>query len=201
MYRAGLRDMYGVRFPDGLRENQKLPRTVITATTKAADGGHDAPLTPQQIIDGGLLTEVQWRTVSERALALFERGRDLAGRRGLILVDTKYEFGVDPAGNIILADEIHPPDSSRYWLAGSYPARFADAEPPQALDKDFVRRWVSARCDPYRDPIPPIPREIVAETAKLYIDVFETITGRPFDFPDPDMPPLDRIRANLAGYF
>ncbi len=185
MYRAGLREMYGVRFPDGLRENQKLPRTVITATTKASDGGHDEPLTPQQIIGGGLLTEAQWRTVSERALALFARGRDLAGRRGLILVDTKYEFGVDPAGQIILADEIHTPDSSRYWHADSYPHRFAHGEPPETLDKDFVRRWVSARCDPYRDPIPTIPREIVAETAKLYIEAFETITGRRFDLPDP----------------
>ena len=201
MYRAGLREIYGIRFPDGLRENQKLPSTIITPTTKAFDGGHDEPLTADQIIGRNLLTREQWREVSERALSLFARGREIAGERGLILVDTKYEFGFDPAGDIVLADEIHTPDSSRYWLAESYQRRFAAGAPPETLDKDFVRRWVVAHCDPYRDPIPEIPREIVAEAARLYIELFETITGQRFDFPDPAVPILDRIRANLSRYF
>lgn len=101
----------------------------------------------------------------------------------------------------MLADEIHTPDSSRYWLAASYPDRFAAGEAPESLDKDFVRRWVVARCDPYRDPIPPVPRDIVGEAARLYVEVFETVTGRAFEYPDPATPILARIRANLAGYF
>src|SRR5271169_1724218 len=158
MYKAGRREIYGIRFPDGLRENQKLPSTIITPTTKAFDGGHDEPLTANQIIARNLLAPEQWRTVSKLALALFARGREIARNHGLILVDTKYEFGFDPAGHIVLADEIHTPDSSRYWLAESYQRRFAAAEPPESLDKDFVPRWVTARCDPYHDPIPEIPR-------------------------------------------
>jgi phosphoribosylaminoimidazole-succinocarboxamide synthase len=201
MYNAGRREMYGIRFPDGLRRNQKLPSTIITPTTKAYDGGHDEPLTADQIIARKLLAPEQWRTVSELALALFVRGREMAGEHGLILVDTKYEFGFDPAGHIVLADEIHTPDSSRYWLAGSYQPRFDAGEPPESLDKDFVRRWVSARCDPYRDPIPEIPREIVAEAARVYLQVFATITGQHLDLPDPATPILSRIRANLTRYF
>jgi phosphoribosylaminoimidazole-succinocarboxamide synthase len=201
MYRAGCREIYGIRFPDGLRENQKLRSTIITPTTKALDGGHDEPLTADQIIACNLLAPEQWQTVSELALALFARGREIAREHGLIVVDTKYEFGFDSAGHIVLADEIHTPDSSRYWLAESYQRRFAAGEPPENLDKDFLRRWVAERCDPYRDPIPEIPREIVAEAACRYVEVFKTITGQPFDFPDPSTPVLSRIRANLARYF
>jgi len=201
MYRAGRREIYGIRFPDGLRESQKLPAAIITPTTKAFDGGHDEPLTPAEITERGLLTDGQWRTTAELALRLFERGREIAEEHGLILVDTKYEFGFDTAGHIVLADEIHTPDSSRYWLRASYEERFAAGQPPESLDKDFVRRWVAERCDPYRDPIPEIPRDIILEAARLYISVFETITGQGFVVPDPDIPVLARIRANLARYF
>jgi phosphoribosylaminoimidazole-succinocarboxamide synthase len=197
MYRQGRREMYGVRFPDGLRENEKLARPVMTPTTKARDGGHDEPVTPAEIIGRGLLSPGQWDDVSAAALALFARGREIASRRGLILVDTKYEFGIDRDGRIILADEIHTPDSSRYWFAETYPRRFAGGEPPDSFDKDFLRRWVAARCDPYRDPIPPIPREVIAATAGVYIGAFETITGATFAPADPETPPLARIRANL----
>src|SRR5438270_1634982 len=124
MYRAGWREIYGIRFPDGLRENQQLPATIITPTTKAAEGEHDEPVTPDQIISRGLLTAERWQNVSELARALFARGRAIAAERGLILVDTKYEFGLDPEGRIILADEIHTPDSSRYWIAETYERRF-----------------------------------------------------------------------------
>ena len=199
MYKEGRREIYGIRFPDGLRENQKLPSTIITPTTKAFEAGHDEPLTPDEII--GLLAPEQWRTVSELALALFARGREIAEEHGLILVDTKYEFGFDATGRIILADEIHTPDSSRYWTRDSYERRFAVGEGPETLDKDFVRRWVTARCDPYRDPIPEIPREIILEAARLYIGVFETITGQSFVLPQSDIPVLARIRANLGRYF
>jgi phosphoribosylaminoimidazole-succinocarboxamide synthase len=200
MYKAGRREIYGTRFPDGLRENEKLPQTIITPTTKARDGEHDAPITAEEILAQGLLTEVQWREISERAFALFAHGRDIAAERGLILVDTKYEFGLDPAGRIVLGDEIHTPDSSRYWFAETYPRRFAAGEPPESFDKDFLRRWVAARCDPYRDPIPPIPREVIAETARIYIEAFETITGERFVPSQLGVPVLDRIRANLRQY-
>jgi phosphoribosylaminoimidazole-succinocarboxamide synthase len=201
MYKSGRREIYGIHLPDGLRENQRLPATIITPTTKAAAGEHDEPVTPDQIIRRGLLTREQWQNVSELALALFARGRAMAADRGLILVDTKYEFGLDPDGRIILADEIHTPDSSRYWIGDTYERRFAAEEPPDTLDKDYLRRWVTARCDPYRDPIPEIPSEVILETARIYIDAYETITGKAFEPPSPEIPVLARIRANLAQYF
>jgi len=201
MYKAGRREMYGIRFADGMRENEKLPQTIITPTTKAFHGGHDEPLSAEEVVAKGLLGEAQWRTVCERALALFARGRDIAQRHGLILVDTKYEFGMTEEGDILLADEIHTPDSSRYWFLESYAKRFAAGDRPQSFDKDFVRSWVAARCDPYKDPIPEIPPEIVVEAARLYVEVFETITGQAFAYPDPAVPILERIRGNLRAYF
>jgi phosphoribosylaminoimidazole-succinocarboxamide synthase len=201
MYKAGQREIYGTRFPDGMRENQKLPATILTPTTKAGDGGHDEPLAPDEIVSRGLLTAEQWRTVSWLALGVFARGRAIAEERGLILVDTKYEFGFDPAGRIILADEIHTPDSSRYWIRDSYERRFAAGEPPETLDKDFLRRWVTARCDPYHDLLPDIPPDVILETARIYIDAFQTITGQNFAMLPAEIPVLERIRANLARYF
>lgn len=200
LYKAGQREMYGITLPDGMRDNQKLPRPIITPTSKAFDGGHDEPLTPALILEKGLLTEAQWETLSRYALALFARGQELARRRGLILVDTKYEFGTDAEGNIVLADEIHTPDSSRYWLAGSYPERFEAGEKPESFDKDFVRNWVVARCDPYKDPIPEIPEAVILATAAVYVTAFEQITGQAFELPSLDEPVLARIRRNLAGY-
>ena len=199
-YRAGARAMYGHRLPDGMRANERLDAAIITPTTKAADGGHDEPLTPDAILEQGLLTEEQWRIVSRTALALFARGQALAAERGLILADTKYEFGTDADGQIVLADEIHTPDSSRYWFAASYPERFAAGTAPESFDKDFVRNWVVARCDPYRDPIPEIPADLVLDTAAVYIRAFETITGARFVLPDPAEVPLERIRRNLAAF-
>jgi len=201
MYKAGRRDMYGVRLPDGLGDNRKLPQTIITPTSKAAHGGHDEPLTADEIIARGLLTAEQWRTVCDYALALFARGRDLSRERGLILVDTKYEFGTDPDGRIVLADEIHTPDSSRYWFQESYEDRVGCGERPESFDKDFMRNWVAARCDPYKDPIPAIPDDVILATAAVYIRAFETITGQTFEIPAMDGTVLDRIRRNLAKYF
>jgi phosphoribosylaminoimidazole-succinocarboxamide synthase len=201
MYKAGGREMYGVRLPDNLRDNEKLPKTILTPTTKAFDGGHDEPLTPGEIVSRGLLTEEQWQEVSSAAMALFERGRTMAGERGLILVDTKYEFGLDPEGGLVLADEIHTPDSSRYWFADSYERRFAAGERPESFDKDFVRGWVTARCDPYVEPVPEIPADIVLQAAQIYISAFERITGETFPLPDNPGPVLERIRRNLASFF
>ncbi len=201
LYRKGHREMYGIRLPEGLRDNQALPAPIITPTSKEFDGGHDEPLTPAQVIGSGLVTPVQWDQLCAYALALFARGQAMAAQRGLILADTKYEFGVDAEGRIILADEIHTPDSSRYWKADTYQARFEAGQRPESFDKDFVRNWVAARCDPYKDPIPPIPRDLITGTAAVYIQAFETITGQVFPDPVDDMPVLDRIRSRLAGLF
>ncbi|OWJ63709.1 phosphoribosylaminoimidazolesuccinocarboxamide synthase [Inquilinus limosus] len=201
LYKAGQREMYGVRLPEGLRDNQKLPHPIITPTSKAFDGGHDEPLTPDQIVGQNLLTAAQWSQLSDYAFALFARGQQIAAKHGLILVDTKYEFGTDAEGRIVLADEIHTPDSSRYWLAGSYEDRFARGERPESFDKDFVRSWVAARCDPYKDPIPEIPAQVIRDTAQVYVRAYETITGRRFEMPDREKPVLERIRGNLAKYF
>ena len=201
MYKSGRREMYGIRLPDGMRENQALPQPIITPTSKAAYGGHDEPLTSAEIVERKLLAAAQWEQVSAYALKLFARGQEIAARRGLILVDTKYEFGTDADGNIVLADEIHTPDSSRYWFAESYIRRFADGARPESFDKDFVRSWVAARCDPYADAIPEIPPAMILDTAAVYIRAFETITGQEFRFPERDEPVLDRIRRNLAPYF
>lgn len=201
LYKKGERSMYGITLPDGMRDNQALPEPIITPTSKAFDGGHDEPLSAEQIVAEGLLTTEQWDTVSRYALALFARGQELAAKRGLILVDTKYEFGTDAQGNILLADEIHTPDSSRYWIAESYQRSFEAGERPASFDKDFVRAWVAERCDPYKDEIPEIPVALVEETSKVYIKAFETITGLRFEPDDSCETPLDRVRKNLAPYF
>lgn len=200
-YKAGVRQMYGHTLPDGLHDNQVLPAPIITPTSKAFDGGHDEPLTPQEIVSQGLLTQSQWDEVSAKALALFARGQKMAAERGLILVDTKYEFGTDEAGHILIGDEIHTPDSSRYWIASGYAAAFETGTRPPSFDKDVIRSWVAARCDPYKDPIPEIPADMIEATSKVYIEAFEAITGQKFV---PDLSgetPLARVRANLAPYF
>jgi phosphoribosylaminoimidazole-succinocarboxamide synthase len=201
LYNQGQRRMYGHELPDGMRANQRLPHPIITPTSKAFDAGHDEPMTAQEILDEGLLSGEQWATVSTYALALFARGQKIAAERGLILVDTKYEFGLDADGTVILADEIHTPDSSRYWIADTYEARFEAGERPHSFDKDFVRSWVAARCDPYKDPIPEIPDEMIRRTSAVYVEAFERITGQGFSPPAPGEDILARIRANLRPYF
>ncbi len=200
-YKQGQRAMYGHVLPDGLRDNQILPQPIITPTSKAFDGGHDAPLTADEILSQGLLTAAQWDEVSTAALALFARGQQVAAERGLILVDTKYEFGTDTAGQILIADEIHTPDSSRYWIAAGYDAAFEDGTRPPSFDKDVIRSWVAARCDPYHDALPDIPAEMIAATSAVYVQAYEAITGQSFA---PDLSGdsvLDRIRTALQPYF
>ncbi len=201
MYKQGQRHMYGHILPDGMRDNQVLPSPIITPTSKAFDGGHDEPLTADLILAQNLLTHRQWEQVCAYSLALFERGQKMAADRGLILVDTKYEFGLDAAGRILIADEIHTPDSSRYWRADGYAAAFDAGTRPPSFDKDVIRSWVAARCDPYHDPIPDIPAEMIEQTSHTYINAFEAITGQTFV---PDLTGasvLGRVRTNLAPYF
>jgi phosphoribosylaminoimidazole-succinocarboxamide synthase len=200
-YAKGLRLMYGHRLPDGLRPNEALPQAIVTPTSKAFDGGHDEPLTAAEIVGTGLLTKSQWDEVNDKALALFARGRKMAAERGLILVDTKYEFGTDADGSILLADEIHTPDSSRYWIAEGYEDALKSGTRPPSFDKDVIRSWVVARCDPYKDRIPDIPLEMIEKTARVYIGAFEAITGQPFVPDATGATPLDRVRTNLAPFF
>jgi len=200
MYESGKREMYGITFPDGLVKNQKLPDTILTPTTKAAHGEHDAPITAAEIVEQGLLSQQRWDELAEKSLAVFARGRELASGRGLILVDTKFEFGLDETGAVCLADEILTPDSSRFWIADSYEEKLAAGQNPDGLDKEFLRLWVNERCDPYKDPIPEIPADTIAEFSQRYIRLFETVTGREFTAEADETPVLERIRGNLAGY-
>ena len=201
MYQKGKREMYGVRFPEGLVKNQKLPSTILTPTTKAERGEHDEPITPAEIVKRGLLTQAQWDTLAAVSLKIFARGREIAARNGLILVDTKYEFGVDPDGLITLADEIHTPDSSRYWVNSTYPQKLTAKSEPDSLDKEFLRLWIRERCDPYKDPIPAIPAETLIAFSDKYIRLYETVTGRKFDRPSLDRPVRERVEANLRKAF
>jgi len=201
LYKKGVRQMYGHTLPDGLRDNQVLPAPIITPTSKAFDGGHDEPLDEAAIVAGGLLTQAQWDEVSRMALALFARGQTIAAKRGLILVDTKYEFGIDAEGRILLADEIHTPDSSRYWHAASYEEAFAAGTRPASFDKDVIRAWVAERCDPYADLIPEIPDDMIARTSTAYVEAFEMITGKAFVPDTAGATPLERVRTNLKPFF
>jgi len=199
-YAKGERVLYGHTLPDGLRKNEKLPQTILTPTTKGGAGEHDMPITGGEIVGRGLVSAKQWQEVEEKALALFARGRELASRRGLILVDTKYEFGFDEKGRLTLADEIHTPDSSRYWHMATYAARLGAGEEPESLDKEFLRLWIAARCDPYSEPIPPIPPETMVDFSARYISLYETVSGETFE-PPPTTPSVrDRVRENLRKY-
>jgi phosphoribosylaminoimidazole-succinocarboxamide synthase len=201
MYRRGERRLYGIDFPDGLVKNAKLPATILTPTTKGALGSHDVPITPAEIVAKGMLSQARWDELARVSLALFQRGREIAAKHGLILVDTKYELGLDRDGRLTLGDEVHTPDSSRYWIAGSYAARFAKGEEPESLDKEFLRLWIAARCDPYKEPIPAIPPDTLLEFSGKYIALFELVTGLAFEPPPLDRPIRDRIAANLKKAF
>ncbi len=199
-YQKGERTLYGHTLPDGLRKNEKLPQTILTPTTKGGAGEHDEPITGQEIVGRGLVPAKQWQEVEEKALALFARGREMASKQGLILVDTKYEFGFDETGRLTVADEIHTPDSSRYWRMNSYAERLGAGEEPESLDKEFLRLWIAARCDPYSEPIPPIPPETMIDFSARYIALYETVSGETFD-PLPATPSVrDRVRANVQRY-
>ncbi len=179
-YADGARTIYGHRFPDGLRKNTSLPFALVTPTTKAEHGGHDVPLTVAEVLERELVAPKLWGQAVEAALQLFRRGQEVAVDAGLILADTKYEFGVDADGSLILIDEMHTPDSSRYWVADSYAARLAASEEPESLDKEVVRRALLATG--YRgDGEPPaLPDEVWQQTSERYIAAHERLTGTTF---------------------
>lgn len=196
-YQKGVRDFCGNKLPDGLVKNKKLPETIVTPSTKDES---DESISGQEAVRRGLLSEDDWEETREAVLKLFARGRELAAKRGLILVDTKYELGRDATGQLRVIDEMHTPDSSRYWVAATYEQRFAAGEEPEYFDKEFLRLWFAENSDPYNDvTLPPAPEELVIELARRYIQLFETITGTKFSFPDENQPIDERILANLKA--
>ena len=179
MYAAGARRAYGIRLPDGLEKNDPLPRPVVTPTTKGVRGTHDRPLTEREIVDEGLVEAGCWDEVRSTALAVFERGRRAASDVGLVLVDTKYEFGLDAEGRVVIIDEVHTPDSSRFWRAATVEERIAAGEEPQNLDKELVRLAYAARGFTGDGDPPPLATELAVTAARAYLEVFEALTGRP----------------------
>ncbi|KAF9597213.1 hypothetical protein IFM89_016354 [Coptis chinensis] len=197
VYNKGVRNYCGNALPEGLVKNQKLPANILTPTTKAAD--HDIPVTPEEIIERGLMTRDEYDEASKKALSLFEYGQHVAIEHGLLLVDTKYEFGKGPDGAILLIDEVHTPDSSRYWIAHSYEERFQAGLEPENVDKEFLRLWFKDHCNPYEDEVlPDAPDELVCELAWRYIFLFETITKSKFQMPGVEEPVHDRISRNVS---
>ncbi len=196
-YAKGTRSFCGNELPDGLVKNQRLPMgPILTPTTK---GEHDEPIAPSEIVSRGFATQRQWDEIAERALVLFRRGQEIAARRGLILVDTKYEMGFDSAGNLTLADEVHTPDSSRYWIAASYEQRLAQGLEPESLDKEFFRLWLRDQGFEYGGPKPAITDDVRVMLAMKYIDLFERMTGEQFVVPK-DANISARLQRNLRKY-
>lgn len=177
-YRNGSRDYCGNKLVDGMVKNEKLSKNIITPTTK---GDIDEPITPEDIVSKNYMTQDEWDYISTVSLELFKFGQDEAEKKGLILVDTKYEFGKDKEGKIFLIDELHTPDSSRYWLLDSYNEMFNNNQEPENIDKEFLRLWYKANCDPYNDiQLPKAPIELVHELSRRYIYLYQTITGKCF---------------------
>ena len=196
-YARGERTIYGHELDDGLHKNDPLPAPIITPTTKAADGAHDEPLTCAEVVERGLLDEDVWDEVQRAALELFHRGVEVGARAGLVLADTKYEFGLDADGRLLLIDELHTPDSSRWWVAESLDARRAAGEEPESLDKEVVRRALHDAGYEGDGPVPDLPDEVWSATTDRYVDAYVRLTG--IDFVPAAYPAAPRIEAALAG--
>jgi phosphoribosylaminoimidazole-succinocarboxamide synthase len=195
-YSNGVRSYCGHQLPEGMVKNQRFETPIVTPTTK--DEVHDELISGEEIISRQIVDEATWHKMESIALALFARGQEIAAKNGLILVDTKYELAFDEDGEIMLIDEIHTPDSSRYWLAESYEERFAAGKEPENIDKEFLRLWFIDCCDPYNDPeLPAAPDELVVELSSRYIRLYEMITGREF-VPVTDPPIRQRMLDNLG---
>ena len=197
-YSRGTRQYCGHTLPEGMVKNQPLQAAIITPTTKS--DVHDELISAHEIIARGLVSKDRWQRVEEIALALFARGAELAAQRGLILVDTKYEMGLDDEGRITVADEIHTPDSSRYWIKDTYEERFARGEEPESLDKEFLRLWLRDKGISDKH-IPALDDEIRVQVAQRYMDLYERVTGESFVAELGDEPVTARIERNIQKYF
>lgn len=195
-YQKGVRVFCGHALPDGLRKNERLPEPILTPSTKAPKDGHDVSASRGEILAMGHISPRDFDAAAEIARDLFAYGQRFCSERGLILVDTKYELGKDAKGNIVVIDEIHTPDSSRFWRLGSYDERFARGEEPESFDKEYVRRYLAKIGFQGDGPVPALPDDVRVEASARYIEAFESITGAPFvpDLTDPAV----RIPKNLG---
>lgn len=198
-YSKGERNMCGNALPEGLRKNQRLPEPILTPTTKADYGDHDKNISPAEIVSEGILTKDEWEQLAQYSLLLYTKGVEIAARQGVILVDTKYEFGKNTEGKIVLIDEIHTPDSSRFWIADTYEERLKNEQEPDNINKEYLRLWLTDKGYMGEGELPEIPEEVIIETARRYIEAFERITGERFEGVPGDS--LPRIEANLKPYF
>ena len=199
-YKSGVREICGVKIPDGMRENQRFPEPIITPTTKAEYGLHDEDITREEILKQGLVSQEEYEMLEKYSMALFLRGTEMAAKRGLILVDTKYEFG-SRDGKVYLIDEIHTPDSSRYFYADSYQELFEKGESQKQLSKEFVREWLMDNGFQGKEgqQIPEMTSEIVTGISNRYIELFENISGEPFN--RADVSDINtRIEKNITDY-
>jgi phosphoribosylaminoimidazole-succinocarboxamide synthase len=196
-YSQGQRDYGEFTLPEGLHKNQKLPEAVLTPTTKFEK--HDRPLTPQEAVQEGLVDADVWERMKRVALELFRFGQETAEAKGLILVDTKYEFGLDEQNNLVLIDELHTPDSCRYWIPDTYQQKIDKGEEPDNYDKEYLRLWFKERFDPYKDnaAAPTAPDEVINELSNRYIYVYEHLTGQTF-VRTQDADPVARIETNIT---
>lgn len=197
-YEKGVRNFCGNILPDGLRKNQKFEKPILTPSTKAEHGDHDESVSREEILKRTTLTPEQYDKIADASLKLYQRGVEIAAKQGIILVDTKYEFGMTPEGEIVLIDEIHTPDSSRFWFTDEYEKRFAAGEEQKKIDKEYVREWLAAKGFRGEGEIPAIPDDVKVETARRYIEAFELITGQKFEAQVG--PVLERIKKNLTSY-
>ncbi len=200
-YKAGKRMLCGVPLPDGLSENDKLPEPIITPATKAEMGDHDEDISRQDILKRGIVTEEDYKVLEQYTYSLFERGTEIAASRGLILVDTKYEFGKTPDGEIVLIDEIHTPDSSRYFYMKGYEARQERGEPQKQLSKEFVRQWLieNGFQGLPGQTVPVMSDEYIQTVSERYIELYENITGLKFE--KADVSNIEaRIERNVLEY-
>jgi phosphoribosylaminoimidazole-succinocarboxamide synthase len=194
-YEKGAREFCGHKLPDGMRRHEKLPEPILTPSTKAPKGGHDQSVSREEVLAMGKVTAEEFDEIAKYSMALFCYGQEVCAKQGLILVDTKYEFGKTPDGRIVVMDEIHTPDSSRFWFADSYEEQMARGEDPKSFDKEYLRRWLAEQGFLGEGPIPDIPDDIRVESSRRYIEACDTIRGSAFE---PDLePPLERIRRNL----
>lgn len=201
-YALGKRTLCGATMPEGMRENDVFPEPIITPATKAEQGDHDEDITPEELIDRKIVTSEEYEKLARYTRALFARGTEMAAAQGLILVDTKYEFGKDSDGNIILIDEIHTPDSSRYFYANGYQERQEKGEPQRQLSKEFVRRWLMEHGFQGKpgQQLPEMSDDYITSVSERYIELYEHITGKPFikaDLTDVS----NRIQQNLDTFF
>ncbi len=194
-YSLGERNIYGYDFPEGLRKNQKLPEPIITPTTKGSETGHDERLTCAEVVEKNLLDQKTWNQIQAAALAIFKRGQELASKAELILVDTKYEFGLTDDGEVLLIDEVHTPDSSRFWKANSYQKLFDEGKEQENFDKEFIRIAYAEKGYLGDGEIPAMPDDLWTSASRRYIAIYEMLTGKTFK---PDMYPIEeRLLKNL----